>query len=240
MKKLELSIKTTSECQRRCKNCSVIPWMDANKGFHTSIKQIENLIKYSKESEYHWEYILLSGGEPLLWKNIVEGTKLLYESGITSRLILLTNGLYITTKTLDKVKKIIANVHEFRISRYSDNHRNIELAEEYFGNLRNGYDYNVLNIVDRQHHLIAPAKPIKDSLPATCSCKALSMVGGEIHLCGPAHTIACRFPERFKDLSDILWFRQPTKNLELKYNREYCQYCISNAKVAKTLKKEKS
>ena len=158
MKKLELSIKTTSLCQRRCKNCSVIPWMDANPGFHTSIEQIENLIKYSKESEYHWEYILLSGGEPLLWKNIVKGTKLLYESGITSRLILLTNGLEIKTTCLQKMDKIIKNVHEFRISRYPDNHRNIELAQEYFGKLKNSYGYNVLNVVDRQEHLVPPEK----------------------------------------------------------------------------------
>jgi len=149
MKKLELEIKTTSLCQRRCKNCSVIPWMDANPNFHTSIEQIDNLIKYSKESNYHWEYILLSGGEPLLWKHCLEGTKLLYESGICSRLILLTNGLQIKTDTLQFIEKVMKNVHEFRVSRYNDNGRNIKLAQEHFGKLRNKYNVPILNMVDR-------------------------------------------------------------------------------------------
>ncbi|HUT64035.1 MAG TPA: radical SAM protein, partial [Anaerolineae bacterium] len=185
MKKLELSIKTTSLCNRMCKHCTVRPWMKANPNFHTSIEQIDNLIKYSKESNYHWEYILLSGGEPLLWHNVLTGTKLLYESGICSRLILLTNGLAITTNTLSKIQKIMENVHEFRISRYKDNSENIKLAEEYFGKLRNKYDMPVLNVVDRGEHLIPPEEPVADSLPTECTCKAYAMVGDYMDYCGP-------------------------------------------------------
>ena len=253
MKPLQLSIKTTSLCNRRCKNCSVISWMDANPNFHTSIKQVENLIKYSKESNYHWEYILLSGGEPLLWKNCLEGTKLLYESGICSRLILLTNGLQIKSETLRFIDKIIRNVHEFRISMYNDNTRNIALAEEYFGKFKNPYGNPTLNVVDRQIHL----KPVTwgeafgdsptDLLPADCTCKAYSMLGDEVWYCGPMHSIILKESKDFRNLESFMWESYKTKIAYGKHFLNYikvyednfisCEYCISNAKVAKHLKR---
>jgi hypothetical protein len=223
--------------------------MKANPDFHTSIEQINNLIVYSKESGYHWEYILLSGGEPLLWKNLLPGAKLIYESGICSRLVVLTNGLAINPATLNLLGKLFHYIHEFRISRYHNNSENIRLAQEYFGEFKNDYIEPQLSVVDRTEHMIPPDKPVPDSLPAECTCKAFSMVGGEIHLCGPAWTIYCRFPTKFEKAktemsayiadNDILWYRSDYEEMEkLKYNREYCRYCISNAKVARTLKKE--
>lgn len=245
MKKLELSIKTTSLCQRMCRFCTVKSWMQANPHWHTSITEIEKLIKYSKEKKYHWNYILLSGGEPLLWANVIEGTKLLFESGITDRLILLTNGLEIQTKNLNKIDKIINNVHEFRISKYSDNHSQIKLALEYFGKLKNKHKANILNVVDRGEHLVSPIDPVPNSLPAKCTCRAYSMVGGKMDYCGPARSLCLTFPvfvgvrnqfsssfiSKLYDLNDIDLDEQ---------NEIYCEFCIANQKVAVTLKKEKS
>lgn len=212
--------------------------MDANPEFHTSIEQIENLIKYSKESNYHWEYILLSGGEPLLWENLVQGTKLLYESGITSRLILLTNGLAITELNLNKLTKVIKNVHEFRISKYSDNHRQIELAQEYFGHFKNKYGKNVLNVVDRQEHLVPPKKQEVYNIGTTCTCSAYAMNGSEISYCGPAQCI------KYLDLPGSRMFSRKITSADflndLSISADKCMVCISNAEVARTLKKEKS
>jgi len=119
---LMLSIKTTTDCVfPRCKNCSAIPFMDANPGWQTPIEDIENLIKYSKQAGYFFSHILLSGGEPLLWDNVVEGTRLLKESKITGSLVLVTNALAIDFNNLDKVFEIISNVDLFRISKYSRN-----------------------------------------------------------------------------------------------------------------------
>jgi len=258
MKELGLSIKTTSVCQRQCKNCTVKSWMKANPDFHTSFEQIENLIKYSKMSGYHFEYILLSGGEPLCWSNVHEGTRLLYESGICSRLVLLTNGLAITTHTLGILQSIISRVHEFRISRYHDNAENIRLAQEYFGELKNSYGNNVLNVVDRQEHMIPPDKPVPDSLPAECGCKAYAMVGDVIDYCGPARTIAHKLgwamikaakidkPNFLDDfgklmIRDICISNEEGQDDEsILHKSNYCNMCISNTKVARTLKKEQA
>lgn len=242
MKKLELSIKTTSLCQRQCKNCTVRPWMKANPEFHTSIEQLEAFVKYSKLSGYHWEYILLSGGEPLLWNNILEGTKLLYESGITSRLILLTNGLEIMPATLTRITKIINNVHEFRVSEYGDNKINIALAKEYFGKIKNSYGNSVLNIVDRQEHLVPPENLVKDSLPVECTCQAYAMDGDFIRWCGPALTLDCAFPQFLGAWPVVKRKLISQKNFldGLELQSFFCQYCIANSNVTKTLKKEKS
>jgi len=80
--KMVLSIKTTSLCNAMCKNCSVVPWMKMNPNYHTSLEDIDKLIFYSKASGYKWDIILLSGGEPLLWKFLPEAVQKLRDSKI--------------------------------------------------------------------------------------------------------------------------------------------------------------
>ena len=143
-----------------------------------------------------------------------------------------------------KIQKIMENVHEFRISRYKDNSENIKLAEEYFGKLRNKYDMPILNVVDRGEHLIPPEEPVADSLPTECTCKAYAMHGDKMWACGPIQSIIIKnsqFPN-----SHHLWGQHSTVidkklffddiNDDLTHHFA-CSYCISNAKVAKTLKK---
>ena len=148
------------------------------------------------------------------------------------------------------------NVHEFRISRYKDNSENIKLAEEYFGKLRNKYDMPVLNVVDRGEHLVPPDKPVPDAYPEECTCKAYAMVGDVIDYCGPARTIANKLgrgmikaekidKKNFLDgIGDFIIRDITIEGININkvfgdilLESDYCDMCISNAKVAKLLKK---
>jgi hypothetical protein len=231
-----LSIKTTSLCQMYCKHCTVIPWMQQHPDYHVSIEDIKNLIKYSKESNYKWKFILLSGGEPLLWENLEEGTVLLYKSGITDNLTMFTNAMAVNEKNIGRIGIVIDNLHNFRISAYKSNRKKIDYVVKKFGNR--------VNVVEREVRAIAPTEPIKNSLPADCHCRAYSLVDGYIDACGPARTILCKIEGMF--LGDDVKSVKLQKNfLDFykeypKYNRKICQYCISNSKVEKHLKKEKA
>ena len=225
---LGLSIKTTSLCNLRCKHCSVIPWMDAVPNWHTSLDEIKRLIEACKDITF--THIFLSGGEPLLWKNIVEGSRLIKQSGITGSLVLFTNGMGISDP--DKLKEIRKNVDVFRVAKYTRNSEAIERIKEVIKDVV---------IVDRTKHTVSPNKPVPNSLPAKCVCSAYSMVQGMIEICGPARTIIHRLDWEFDDpeLSVPIesGFLEKLKKVD-KFNKEWCKYCIANEKVARVQPKE--
>lgn len=232
MPKPSLSIKTTSLCNLRCKHCSVIPWMDANPNWHTSLEDIEKLIKYSRDAGYMFDFLLLSGGEPLLWKNVVEGTKLIKQAGIMYSLVFLTNGIALFDD-LDKVFEIISYVNVFRIARYE---RNTEIIKRFLEVIRDKPFSHKVMIEDRKDHFISPTEPIPNSLPAECFCDAYAMSNGCIDICGPSRCIAHRqgwnlndSPEMSTPISEN--FLDYFKN-EDRFNKKWCQYCIANKKVS--------
>lgn len=229
-----LSIKTTSLCNRYCKNCAVMSWAAADPEYHTSLDDIKNLIKFSRDSHITWKYILLSGGEPLLWKHIVEGSRLLFQSKITDDLKILTNGMQVTNKAaLDRVATILPHVHHFRVSQYNNNQNQIKLLRERFK--------GQIEVEDRTKHQVQPVKPVPGTLPPFCRCTAFSLVYGGFDFCGPArcywHRITGKYwngnkPDigfNFNDLMDLI---ERKKHITL----GICQYCISNAHVQKKLK----
>lgn len=76
--------------------------------------------------------------------------KLLYNSGICSRLIFLTNGLQIKAETLTLLNQLAKTVHEIRVFGNNDNSENILLAIEHIGKLKNKYGDPVLSVVDHR------------------------------------------------------------------------------------------
>jgi len=227
-----LSIKTTSLCNRWCKHCSVTDWMRQHPDYYCSIEDIEKLIQYSRESDYKWKFIILSGGEPLLWKYIEEGTRLLYRSGITDDVIIFTNALAASENNLGKMGRIIENTHHFRISRYFGSEKQIAILVNKFGNR--------VQVVDRTTRMVPPLEIlVEDSLPAICNCKSYCLVDGYVDACAPARTILCRI-EGFHLGDDVQSVKLQKNFLNFykgypKYNRKICQYCISNANVQKHL-----
>ena len=230
-----LSIKTTSKCNLMCPSCSVVPWMRANKGFETSLKNVKDFINYSQKSGYSFTHILLSGGEPLLWSCAIEASKMLRESELTGGLTLFTNGKALLDD-LDKTLGIIENVHVFRIGRYK---RSAEEVNKFLDMVRD--DERAMRkiiVKDSITHIITPTTPVENSLPAVCWCEAYALVGNNIDICGPSRCMAAMLG---KELDSK--FTTPLKENYLDhfkdvdmFDQEHCKYCISNRNIIKNLK----
>ena len=75
-----LGIMTHSTCNLSCEHCTVMPWMvkHKKKPYEMTKENIANFIYWSKKSDYFFNLIVLSGGEPLIWKDLLESLKLLH------------------------------------------------------------------------------------------------------------------------------------------------------------------
>lgn len=234
MKIKTFRINTTSLCNAWCKHCNAVPWMKANPDYHLSLDDIDNWIKYSKESGYKFGNVILTGGEPLLWKNVVDGVKKLKNSRLIHRLIMYTNALAVNEDNLDMIGQILENISILRVSRYIGNEHKIKL-------IRDNFPKNKIKVVNKTKFIALPMKPIPNTLPAKCTCHAYDLTGSNISLCGPAKNIICRVGWNQEDFSYII---EPLKRDYLtrlskipKRNQPYCQYCVGNSKVRKEMRK---
>lgn len=235
-----ISIKTTSLCQLRCKNCFVVKWMNKYPSFHWSIGSVKNFINATHKSGYHFKIVLLSGGEPLLWKNIIEGTRLIKQSGITDCVKILTNSVAVTEKNIGWFSDVIENIDNVRISRYIGNDRSIEIIKQIFPNDER------IHISDKTEFLIQTDQPIPDSTPAVCHCDYPTVFGDNIDVCGGMRFLSLN--NRIKvDPSMVVKIRtkyldyfSSKECMEKKLNQEACKYCMVNKNVIDKLKKEKN
>jgi len=231
-------INTTSLCNAWCKHCNAVPWMRANPDYHLSLGDIDNWIKYSKESGYKFGNVTLTGGEPLLWKNLLDCVKKLNNSGLINKLIMYSNAIAVNENNLSMIGQILDNISILRISRYIGNENKIKLIRDNFPNNKK------IKVINKTKFIALPTKKIPNSLPANCNCDAYDLTGSNISLCGPAKNIICRLGWNQEDFSYII---EPLKKDYLnrlskipKRNKPYCQYCVGNSKVRKNMHKEQN
>lgn len=202
-----------------------------------SIVDVKRFIAATKASGYHFKILLLSGGEPLLWKKIIPATRLLKESGIADCIKMLTNSCAVNSSNLKWFKDVIENIDNVRISKYIGNERSVELIQKNFGHL-----YKI-HISDKTDFMVQTRTPVKDSLPADCACNYPTVFGDQIDICGGS-----RFQGLYNGTNTEKSFTVPVKKgyldyfdkVEGKYMQDACQYCMVNRKVLSVLKSEKN
>jgi len=107
MKNREAEIHVTNECPHDCVFCSV----KKHPGSHLTLKEIKNNIKLSKP----FKKLIISGGEPLIRKDILKIIKFAYAN---NNYILMETNLVLLDENL--LKKIIkAGLNELKISFHS-------------------------------------------------------------------------------------------------------------------------
>lgn len=232
--RMGLSIKVTSDCEKLCSWCPVKSWMNSNKGYHLSLDHVRDLVKYSKESGYHWQFIMFSGGEPMLWENIIEGSRIIKESGITNQLITYTNAM-IADRDLDKVVSVSRNVDVIKISVYDYNDTQVRKIAT---NIEN------VILINRSYFFKMPDEPVENSLPADCGCSAYGMIGNRISLCS-----FMEFMIAYRGW-DIEQFKREFTHLKPNFlsdfdginpfDRPMCSLCYGNMKVQKKCEKIKN
>ena len=229
-----VSIKTTSVCQATCDACIARQWMSESAGFHMSLEDLEDFVRYSSDAGYVYRYIILSGGEPLLWQNLREGVELLHKAGLTKQLKLFTNGLAIQESRLDLIDHVLKHLTVLRVSTYEGNEENVDLLKSSFPDARN------IRLYRGADRVVSPAiedapKPVPGSVPAACACPNFSVIGGRIFLCSGSHFVIGSLgwdPEAFPYIEtevgpDFLSAFQGIDRL----SQPFCQFCVSNKLV---------
>jgi hypothetical protein len=81
-------------CQYDCVDCSHASVRQQFKGYQLNLDDLREFIRHTEESRYLIKLLDLTGpGEPLLWKNLKEGLKLLHASPAIEEVRIVTNGL---------------------------------------------------------------------------------------------------------------------------------------------------
>ena len=68
----EITFYVTSKCNLKCHECIMKHFMEANAKYEMSLEEIDFFLEASEKYNYKFDFIL-SGGEPLIWKNLEEG-----------------------------------------------------------------------------------------------------------------------------------------------------------------------
>jgi len=229
-----ISLKTTAACDGACRHCVARAWMGRNRGEFTSLEDIEALIVWSRTSEYRWRSIILTGGEPMLWRHLREAAELLRRSLIADELVMFTNALAAgSSGGFDRFVLACESLDRVRLSRYQGNEDEVNfiLSRCVGGKIGRARVHTVNNAV----WCIPPADPVPDSLPADCTCRSYGLWKRSLTLCAPIEMLydrnrwdksrlPCTEVNRAGFLSDLERI-DPTR-------QDACRYCVGNSKVA--------
>lgn len=85
-----------SPCNRKCRDCAHSDLMSAYHGFQLSLEELSLFLEKTEKSGYFIERIDIHGpGEPLLWTNLNEGIKMIYDADLVGRIDITTNGSFL-------------------------------------------------------------------------------------------------------------------------------------------------
>lgn len=222
-------ILTCTSCQLRCKYCVAHQWMDKNVGFQTSLDQVKRMIDCSIASHYHFQYVNLAGGEPLLWKNLIPALIMLNESHIADEISINTNLMWFDETKITEMKIIASLIDIIVISKYPPiNDKKCELFLDNHIVGRNG-GVEVITVPFTKK----PQKPIEETIPAICGCVAMGLYGDTVDACVGMRFIAddlkLEMSSKFTTKLDVGYAEK--LDLENLYNSDMCKLCVSNKNV---------
>ena len=213
---IPMSLYVTSACGLRCEECIMMGLMDSQRSYQMSLHELEYFIKVSEASGYRFD-LVLTGGEPTLWKNFAQGVKLLRYSAICNSLTLFTNAMSIDPLTEDAV----ACLDGIRISDYNTSSENVAALKARFG--------AKVRVVDRQEFWANPREAVPNSLPAQCLNPEILLANYQVYACPHSAAIAASNGSMAR-LSNPLSkdFLRGLLRIKLEQQREVCSHCISN------------
>lgn len=229
----ELTIYVTSKCNLHCQQCVMGKFMRENAKYEMSIPELQDFLDITKRSGYVFNMIVC-GGEPLLWRHLEEGMKLIHESGVANRILIFSNVIDISRVT-DEVMKYTT---QLRVSRYESNEKNTkELIARYPDKIR---------VVERREFCELPTEPVPGSLPSLpddCLTPENLFMKDKIFAC--PHVASVNGGKDTLDDGTKLYvplqigYMDGMKQI-LEKQKHLCMKCISNKKIrrnAKTFKK---
>jgi organic radical activating enzyme len=221
----KLSLYTTSVCNLDCPECIMQHIMKYNFKYQMTLEEIENLIYYSEKSRYGFDFVL-TGGDPLLWKNMEECLLRLKKTPITKSIIMFTNGMFY--KNLNDT--IVSCLDSIRVSNYEGN-------EEHMKEIKRLYPEKV-RIVERTEFWVNPSAPVPNSSPMECLNPEHMFYNNKIYACPHALSIVKHNGSQVQISKDLeIDFLHDIQIIKKGQDREVCSMCISNNKVRKQVAK---
>ena len=221
-----LALHVTSTCNLACSEC-IMQWqMNDNFSYHMSIEEIEKLIHFTKLSNYKFNRLTISGGEPFLWKNLNEGLSLLKNSGITKEITVFTNAVFYKKLTPDIVK----NITTIRVSHYDHIQGGTDNTEHI---LQLKKIHPKVEVVDRTVFTNIPSEPIHSTEEVNCSNLYTQYFNGSIYACAHAHSLALKVGSQVKTGEPIgINYLDNTAETRKGQHKELCSICVSNKSIS--------
>jgi hypothetical protein len=206
---------------------------------------ISKFSHFSQKARYWYPKIVLSGGEPLQWENILDGLDILRNANITGMITMQTSLVNINKNKKEFFGEVLKRLDEVRVSSYGENQKQIQFIRTNFGEF-----YNACRIlyVGREMHIRQPeAKQRLETIPADCGCVTWTVYNDGVDSCGSGRTMMkLKGIEKIEDLEEKLYhvpfgenFLKPFLEQEntAVYRRSYdiCQSCVANKRVVSLL-----
>lgn len=223
-----LSLYVTSVCSLDCEECIMQFLMKADPKYQMSLEELERFIQASEYSNYSFDF-LLTGGEPLIWKNLREGLKRLRRSRICNSIQILSNAMNIDR--LDD--EIMGYLDGLRVSEYSTNKDNIQIL------LKKWPDK--IWFVNREEFWMNPKTPVPGTLPAKCLNPEMLLYKDQVFACPHSRSIALSAQSELRLGNPVApHFMKGLFWLKFAQQAEICTRCISNQRVREKTKKTRN
>lgn len=214
-----------ASCNRRCPECSQRDAIRLDPSYQMSLSEIERFIECTKSSGYDKSHeLIITGGEPLLWHNIVEGLRLLRQADLARQVSVFSNA-FLDFQTTDA---FVSNIDTLRLSRYKDNADAIDRLVARYG--------KKAVVVDRTRHYRRPSTfGPPEVLPAACMCEGLGLHKGKVYGCPNLLSISQEFGVRLDQDPPCMCDLQPGyMEILFRFPRTRhlcCRACVGNQRI---------
>lgn len=214
-----IALYTTSECPRRCKWCCNNVFRNAFPDYHASLEEVDLLCEKVPKPVSR---LILTGGEPLIWDNLVEGLKRLRQSGKFPCILLFTGQANPELLT----DEVVSLTNYVRISSYPSNR---EVAR------KQAQRHRKVVVVDKGTFYESPTEPVPGSRPGLCACPEFFYFQGKMFACPNVLNHLTRFNVPWSDYPEA-WTEMcsdyESKLSNYKHgNARFCDRCIANKKT---------
>jgi hypothetical protein len=219
---MDMSLYVISACNLKCPECIMAHLMSHEKSYQMSIPEIERLLEVSEACDYTFNFVI-TGGEPLLWKNLKEAVRLLRKSPVTQSMVMFSNVVNISQVD----DELMDSLKQLRVSRYEDarNWKNTKiLLERYPDKMR---------VVPRDQFWVNPTQPVPGTTPAHCLNPEILYQDYKVYACPHSASIAIGCAAPLEGLYAELKpnFLDEMETIRKGQEENICSRCISNKLV---------
>ena len=207
----------TSTCQRHCPECSQQHYMKATRGWEATLEDVEFFIRCAEMQGHVFQSVVLSGGDPYLWKPLEAAVRLFKDSSAFRSVTVFTGIINddLTRRIEGEVDKIV----------FSD-----------YGTVPGYVPRNMILDHRVREHFVRPSAVVPETLPAVCICQGPRVQGARVYSCSDISDLLLRTGGRLESetYSEPLTsqFLDMYYGLDL-FNDPHCAMCVGNGRVQK-------